>query len=194
MNEKQDFIIISAYSLNTPYEQEVLKLKQSLEDNNIKYKLYPFENQKSWEKNCQIKAIKIKEALNEFKMPVVWVDVDAIVSSYPIFFEGLKKDFSCYFLKTSWNPHELLSGTLFFGHTDKSFKLLDEWIELNNGNNVFDQKNLNTIYNKLKDELNFQLLPEEYIKIKGYDKYQKEKKQIIMHYQASRKYKDKING
>jgi hypothetical protein len=185
---------ISFFTKNTPYEKEAKDLESSLVWYHLPHKIYEMENTGSWEKNCQLKAKVIRLALDEFITPIVWVDSDARVVRDPVFFNNLECDISMYYLKTSYNPNELLSGTLYLANNGKVISLIDQWIELNNTNSQWDQKNLQVVLEKRAD-LKKRPLPGEYIKIDKFDRHQPGiSNPSIIHYQASRKNKKVING
>ena len=85
-----NFVVISMYTMNSIYEEVVEHLEESMRKYTIPYKLYIIKDQKSWEKNCQQKAIVIKDALAKFQKPIVWVDADAVFSKFPVLFTKLK--------------------------------------------------------------------------------------------------------
>lgn len=190
--------IITYYTVNTPYEEEVKNLISSLEKFNCPYKVYPRPSTGSWEKNTQIKTEVILSALNEFPGEMIaWIDADAMLERPPIFFDTLQPenfDLCCYYLSTSYNPRELLSGTLIFSNNETSKAIVKEWGELNKTNKEWDQRNLESII-KSKTNLRMIPLPKEYIKINLHDRFQpgiKDNEVVVRHYQASRKYK-KLN-
>ena len=159
------FFIVSGYTINTPYEQEVEALKKSLIKNNLSTEhIIGFQNQGSWEKNCQEKAKIILQKLKELKKPIVWLDADAELFEYPILFHNIKKDIAfCYY------NQEVLSGTLYLKPTQKIFSLLEEWIEENKNNPTkWDQKNLEKII--LKNNIDFEELPTSYGKVDFLDR------------------------
>ena len=188
----KNYIIVSGFSEKTPYEDEAKKLEESLKKIDLKYKIYPFKNQKSWHKNCQQKAIIIKNALEEFNTNVFWTDSDSIINKNPDLLESLNCDFACHFLKTSWNDNELLSGGIYFGNTPVAKKMIDRWISINNSNATMDQKNLQQVCEEMKGEIRFFLLPAEYVKIYNFDRWQGSNPPIITHFQASRRFKKQV--
>ena len=103
----------------------------------------------------------------------------------------------CHFLKSSYNPNELLSGTLFFNNTDNAKNLINDWIDYNDTNALYDQKNLQHIYEtKHKGKINWKMLPREYIIIERSRHHNDvpQDTRVICHFQASRRFKRIING
>jgi len=187
-------VIVSAYTVNTPYEKEIEIFKKSIDLLEIKnYKIYPLVNSGSWEKNCQQKAVTILRAMEELNDSILWIDADAEIKEYPAYFDDLGCDLSCYYFKSSWNPRELLSGTIYFGNTAKAKEVLWSWIKLNQTNGVWDQKNLQTVVDNRID-LDIKTFGVQYIVIDGLGNYQDQSKVSIIHHQASRRVKKEING
>lgn len=179
-----NYKIVSGYTKNTPYEKEINNLRISLKQFGFTDEhLVPFENKGTWEKNCQYKAYIIKEKLKQLNTPVVWLDADAVLKKSPDIFCQINEDLGLCFYR-----QELMSGTLFFKPTENNFKLLDEWIKLNNENpQKWDQKVLQQIVNNWK--INYYKLPLSYCKID----YIKTNEIVIGQNQASRRFKKIIN-
>ena len=109
------YTVVSMYTVDTPYEQEVERLRESLRAFDINHEIYPIESTGNWVKNAQIKAIVIHKALLSMDTNVVWLDADAIVLARPTLFEHSEYDFSAVFQKRpATEQHRLLSGTMFF--------------------------------------------------------------------------------
>jgi hypothetical protein len=183
-----EYVVVSMYTLNTPYEQEVENLRASLVKFKVQHKIYPIENTGSWAKNCQQKAVVIRQAMEEFSCSVVWIDADAVLMANPVFFEPLVCDLS-YYLFPRFN--ELLSGTLYVANNDRMRTLIDAWIALNATNEAWDQKNLQQI---VEGAANLQVtaLPAAYCKVVNF-RSQGGGVPVITHYQASRLYRNKMH-
>lgn len=163
-------MIISGYTINTDYEQEVKDLESDLKRFNLDYKLYSYESRGDWTKNTMVKAELIQRALNEFPgEDIIWLDADAIILKNPTFFHDLKNkefDICCYYHKTRYNPNELLSGTIIFRNNDIVKSLVNDWVNDNSEVN-WDQKILQKyVDGKYANKLKKINLPKEYIKIR----------------------------
>lgn len=184
------FMVVSYFTRDTGYEIEVKRLKKSLDRFNIVSYIRGIESLGSWDLNTRYKAKFIKEMLEFWDCPIVFLDADAEVLEYPILFDNLDCDIAVYRNKQV----QLLSGTLYFGNTVNAKKLLDLWIAENKKVPLskFEQYNLAIILNR-DNEKNFKLeiLPLEYCYI--FDYKIKCNIPVIKHYQASRKLKKAIN-
>jgi hypothetical protein len=182
------YVVVSMYTVSTPYEQEVENLRASLVKFKVQHKIYPIENTGSWAKNCQQKAVVIRQAMEEFSCSVVWIDADAVLMANPSLFETLNCDLSYYYLRAF---KELLSGTLWMANNRRMRTIVDHWIALNATNEEWDQKNLQKIVEG-DQSLKKVILPVEYCKIDKI-RFTNSANPVITHYQASRRFRDKMH-
>ena len=125
----EDFKIISGYTVNTPYEQEVDFLRKSLLEHKVlDFEIIPYQSFGSWSRNCQYKAVLIKQQLLEHKKPIVWLDADAILCSYPSLFHNIDKD-----LAGCKHYGQVVSGTLYIKYNKLMLNFLihkQEWMNI----------------------------------------------------------------
>jgi Nucleotide-diphospho-sugar transferase len=189
--------IISGYTINTPYEQEIKDLEQGLNKFNLPYTFYPYNNTGSWVKNTLVKPTLIQKALNTYTEDIIWIDADAIIKKDPIFFKSIQDenfDICCHFLKTGYNPRELLTGTFYFKNNNIVKDLVNDWIINTKLKTDWDQRILQTLVDgKYKDILKIIILPIEYIKINPKNNKDITLLQcVIGHKQLSRKMRTQI--
>ena len=178
--------IVSCYSSDIGYTKEAEGLKESLHRFEISDKhVESFKSLGSWEKNCQYKAVFLKNKLKEIGEPVVWLDADARLLKYPELFKHIDTDVAWHYLRGS-KGFSLLSGTLYLTPNERVYSLMDDWIVLNNENDEWDQRNLSTVVEF--SEVNITRLPREYCQIFD-NKGGANKDTVILHRQASRKLK-----
>jgi hypothetical protein len=180
----RNYEIISGYTIGTPYEQEIQYLIESMKKFNFSCDhIVPYNNQGTWEKNCQYKAIIIKEKLKELNKPVLWLDADAVILKDPVIFEKIKEDIACAF----W--YGVVSSTLYIKNNDNTKIVIDEWITLNEKKpKEWDQRTLTEV---LKDKtISIKKLSHSYCKID----YFKANDPFIIQNQASRRFKGLINN
>jgi len=201
-------IYISYYTQLTPYE-EVIKthLIPSLNKWSLKYEIKSIKDRGSWQKNTHYKAEFIKEMLLKYKQSVVFLDADAIIKNYPILFDTLnfeqEVDIALHYLDwyLLWRKQEgnkkieTLSGTLYLNYNKKVLRFLDDWIKENKISMNWEQRNMEKVLKTWKNKLNIYNLPPEYICIimrnGSIPDWYIKGEPIIIHYQASRKYKNK---
>jgi len=182
------YVVASMFTVDTPYEQEIEKLKEGLDKYGIKYELIGYKPQGSWEKNTQMKPHVIKSVMNKYNKPVVWLDADAEVLKKPVFFDNVSGDLSFYMIK-EWN--EMLTGTMYFANNIRVQRLIDRWIVENNSNSLPDAKNFQKIMSEFST-LDYIPLPADYIKIFDNDLIVSSNP-VIVHNQASRRFKTDVN-
>lgn len=188
MDRKNKFIVVSYYTKDTGYQEEIKNLIESMEKFKIEYDIEGNENRGSWHLNTHYKSIFIRKMLDKhYPRPVVWVDADAVFLRYPDLFNTQTADFACYYRYGL----ELLSGTTYFANNGRARKLLDLAI-------MFDRKQpeRSQQYN-LKQAVpiwirehggQISYLPVSYCKIfdVGPDPV------VIQHNQASRKFREAV--
>lgn len=197
-----EFEFISFYTENTPYEKEADELRKNLLSFGFSADhVCPKTNLSNWHKNCCHKPYFIDEKLKELDKPVVWIDADARIIRQPILFEKLANsdvEFSVHFRDNI----ELLSGTMFLRPTDKVMKLIYYWKYLLRKD--YESPPGSPQYWKGLEQSALQyLVTEKYstFKIKGYPLpkgyvhiddlqwWSDSKNPVIVHGQASRRYK-----
>jgi hypothetical protein len=178
--------IVSYYT--TLYQFEAANLRQSLKKfPDIHYDIDERSESGSWELNTHYKAVYIKEKLIE---PVIWTDADSVLKQYPTLIETIDCDFAAHWFKDK----ELISATMYWNNTPKAHELIDKWIELNNLNpKLWDQVNLQTALNEIEDIKVIKLPPEYNFIFDLSREYYGNLNPVFEHYQASRKYKNRLN-
>ena len=129
------FIVISYYTKNTSYQEEVKKLIASLERFNIEYDILPVETKGSWQANTVFKASFILEMIKKYRpRPIVWLDADSVVLHDPIFLNMIDADAAFYYrTKGGRTPRiqencELISAAMYFKTNDNAERLVKMWI------------------------------------------------------------------
>jgi hypothetical protein len=196
-------IVISFYTLGTPYEQEVKKLIHSCSEQEIEADIVGIDSKGSWEKNCAQKPFFILEKVNQWNRPVLWVDADAVFKQQTDFSEMSTCDVSVRMNEFLPKMHEsrIVSNTLFIKNNSSGLELLEEWcLEVNKALNdknrtmeFWDQVALRDVLHRNTD-VHFLPMPLKYAKIFDFDDlFISDKEVVIEHYQASRRYKHKLD-
>lgn len=188
-----ELIFISFYTTDTPYEDEVAYLRDSLDAHGLAHDIRGVPSKGSWIRNAHHIPIFCREMLDEHRgRPLVWLDADAVVNRAPVLFERFRKDerpdFACHHLM----GRELLNGTMYI--SQRCRYLFDAWIAADEKEpTVWEQKileaNLDTWLHGY--DLTFEELPPEYCLI--FDHQQQRRacsaRPVIVHNQASRRFK-----
>lgn len=198
---------ISFYTENTPYEKEADELRQNLLSFGFSIDhICPKPNLSNWHKNCCHKPYFIDEKLKELNKPVVWIDADARIVRHPALFDQLTDsdiEFGVHFR----DKVELLSGTMFLRPTSNVLKLMYFWkyllkkdYESPPGSPQYwkglEQSALQYLVTKKYGEFNVKVctLPKEYVHIDDLPWWYDVKEPVIIHGQASRRYKNIVKN
>jgi hypothetical protein len=198
-------VVISFYTLQTPYQQEVLHLIRSCEKWEIEARIEGMPSFGSWEKNCAYKPQFISQKLKQLNRPILWVDADAIFHNLPKWEDFVGCDLSLRINSSLAETHgsRVLSGTLFVNNTPEAKILIEEWNEecqkglhiasrlreaFGEGSYFWDQIALKEALFKNK-EVKVKGMPLSYCKIFDLDQTTEI---IIEHLQASRRFKQEI--
>jgi tetratricopeptide (TPR) repeat protein len=186
-SKRNDIIYVSMFTSGTPYEQEVKKLQLSMDKFGLPYEIVGLRNKGSWEKNTQMKPQVIKSVMDKYNRDIVWVDADAEFVDKPELFYKLDCDIAFHHLK-EWD--EKMTGTMYFKNSIMSREILNNWIHENDSNNLPDGPNFQKIM-QVQRGLKIIDLPIEYINIIDI-KFLQCEKPVIIHHQASRRFKDAV--
>ena len=195
------YIIVSMYTPNTPYEEEIKDLERCCNNFNLDYKFYPIHNTGDWTKNTQQKSDVIFKALKDFPdKDIVWLDADAVVFHYPKLFDELSKKDNFNLCIHKWNPRwikdpkgEILSGTMYIKNNQKSLQMVTDWIEKNKTVVAWDQRTLHDVIHNNESYVIIQL-PQEYVKIKSRTQSINQVSGIIGHKQVSRQHRNSMGS
>lgn len=196
-------IFISYYTTGV-YEQVMNQyLLPSLQKWKLKYDVAEVRDLGSWQKNTGFKSKYIRAMLLEYKEDVCFLDADATIEDYPEMLFHIPDDFDIAIHLLDWqlfwrnkpdqDQRELLSGTMVVKYNERTLKLLDKWIQqVEIQSSVKEQKVLEGIVLN-NARYNVFDLPPAYCAIKKFDGTIPEYigKPIIIHHQASRKYKNR---
>lgn len=204
--------ICAYYTINTPYEKVIYDsfVKSPYfegQNSNLVY-FKGYENQGSWTANTALKPKFILETLQKFSNYdyFLFIDADSQVMREPVLLNDLmKKKVDLAFHRLDWQSwyrngverKELLSGTLLVRNYNEIKALCEEWYLQAHSTQMWEQKVLENILETNKYNLTISELPIEYCYIAtmpdGSEPFVKVKEPVIVHHQASRKYRREIN-
>lgn len=130
--------VISFFTKDTGYEEEIKNLERSLQQLRIPYHFFGYPETGSWRGNLNYKSQCILEAMDMFPdKDIVFLDSDAIVRRDPVLFDQLSRshayDLSAHFYQysdKSGGALELLSGTLWIANNETCRTLVRRWHEI----------------------------------------------------------------
>jgi len=193
-----EFVVITAYTIDTPYEMIVTRLVNSLNTFGIEHKVFPQPDNGDWLENCHHVIEAVHSALHIYSgRNIVWLDADAQVFAPLEFFDTFDGyDLGAHRRKNKKGPgYHWNTGTLFYANNEK----VRERVSIM-------EKEMKAFYSGEAEQyrdVNFMLanhellglalgeIPTAYSYI--FDTRQPEEinvKPVIVHYQASRRYKN----
>ena len=177
--------VISFYTTDSPYEEEIKNLVSSCEKFGVEIETRGYPNRGKWELNCAIKPEFILDAFENTTKDLLFIDADGVMVSRPLLFEDFKADIGVHYK----DGKELISSTIYIKHTKAAHKVLLHWAQAQQHNATWDQKVLQEVLKKLSEEVVVENLPPEYTKILG---MMSGVVPIIQQNQASRRFKKMI--
>ncbi len=196
-------LVVSFYTLDTPYEEEVQSLIASCKQFDIEHLIEGIPSTGSWEMNCAFKPLFLLKKLEELKRPLLWVDADAVFlqphSLLDVFYLDLGvRLYDC----PDDHPSRVVTATLFVNATEGGIELVKLWAheclamlqEKERTKEVWDQDALRRVLLKAPYKSSWGILPNEYSIIAGHPEDERCPSPIIVQNQASRRFKKWING
>jgi len=121
-------LVLSYYTIDTPYEQEAKRLQASCKRFEIECDIVGVPSLGSWEKNCAYKPQFLYEQMQRHQRPLLFCDADAYFLQ-PLFFEDFMIGDVALFHEEHRDPRFCVrSGTIFMHATDKSSAFLLRWL------------------------------------------------------------------
>lgn len=189
-------IIVSHYTKNTGYEQEIKKLVASLIQFGLEYDIEAIDSFGSWRKNSNYCARNVQRALAQYPdRDILRVDADAVFQRSPELFlqDDFVADIAAHVHDFPWHQHELLGGTIFFRNKPNVRWLVDCWtVEcMVNRPTLRNPDLLQEIIQHDNFHVTFAELPPQYTTI--FDIMRDVKDPVVVHYQASRRFRRQVN-
>ena len=194
-------LVVSYYTKGTPYEEEVKSLRESCERFGIECHIEGVESKGSWEENCAYKPYFIREMMQRFRRPLLWVDADAVFLRPLPFEECMFSDLALIRMKEDKGDRFCIySGAVYINATRGGVKGLDLWCHFSDqirkdekkAPPFMDQISLHLVLLS-KPSIHMEPLPPTYCKIfdktvEGVDS----SNVMLEQRQASRRFKDKV--
>ncbi len=191
-------LIVSFYTLDTPYEEAARRLKASCEQFGLEHSIEGIVSRGTWQENCAFKPQFMLQKIEQFQRPILWVDADACFLQMPNWEDFAQCDLAARensFLPKE-HPSRINSGTVFVNDTETGRGILKAWIEeshqrisLQSEEEIWDQAMLrNVLFHR--GCVGFKPLPWKYVKMTDFDEGMIPKQEtVIEHYLASRRHK-----
>jgi len=152
-------LIISFFTDDWEYPQHAARFKAECDALGLKYFVERKESTKDYIKNTGIKPFYIRECVQQFRRPVCWIDIDAMILK-KIVVEMQDFDFAACKYSNRRLQREWAVATLCFNHTPNALKFLDLWCE--NSLRGTDEASFDTTWHMLRKEMKVFALPNTY--------------------------------
>ena len=193
------FVAVSSFTLGTPYEKEILNLVRSLESFGLNHMIYCLPDRGDWMENCHHVIQAIDHALHFQDKHILWLDADARVQGRLPLFNDFNYDLGAYRRKSKHSSgFHWDTGTLFYAN-NKRIKLYVKQMACNvsafYAGEIEEYRDVWWMLdNAEKSGLHLGEIPVGYSYI--FDTRQPEEigcEPLIIHHQASRRFKKEIN-
>jgi len=168
MNFEDDFLFVSFYTKNKKYRDYADRLRGYFDKFNLPNNIYELEQLPTKLENCLLKPIYIQKALLEFNKPIIWVDIDSIISRYPIELQTLKiLTFDIGLVYTPLLKHPVTDAIHIYNNTDNAKIFLDYRVKMNKDKTLknLDHHRLDAAFYKYKDNTNIKIIDiKDYVK------------------------------
>lgn len=196
-------VVVSFYTLQTPYEQEVQGLIESCHKWGVEAEIEGVPSLGSWEKNCGFKPLFLLEKLDKLRRPLLWVDADGVfvqpLHRLPAFSSDIAvRMYDC----PDDHVSRINTSTVFVHYTKEARHVLVLWAQEcvlmlqdpHRTQEMWDQDALRRVLLEKRPPGTFACLPVSYGKIVGHPQDEKSLLDpVIVQNQASRRYKRWVN-
>lgn len=193
-------VIISFYTVDTPYQIEVQNLIASCAKYRLQTAIEGYPSFGTWELNCAFKPFFILQKMQQLQKPLLWVDADGVFLQKPTWQDAFQADLSVRMhddLPTD-HPSKVISSTIFVANTKKAEQLIRYWaletkrllLDPERKEEFWDQIALRNVLLASAKTAKIAPLPFSYAKIFDHPGDMKSiPEAVIEHYQASRRFK-----
>jgi hypothetical protein len=150
------------------YKQCADRLIRDCDKYQIDLDLVKKESLGSYRENCLSKPKFILDKLNEYKTPLVWIDVDTVFRNKPDhFYAEALINIDLAFSSSNPNLTGMKASPLYFNYNELSKLFLEDWIQvctdvLENMDINFDHESLFGMVAKHSDTMQYGVFPPEY--------------------------------
>jgi hypothetical protein len=117
-------LIVTAYTITSHlgdyYKRCVIRLVRSCIKFDLSHLVLPLEQQTNWDAGCSTKIVVIQQLLKQLNRPLLWLDADAEIFSYPSLFDKINCEMALASICGHW-----LTGTLYF--TPSALPFIEQW-------------------------------------------------------------------
>lgn len=153
-----NYIIVSYCTNHLKYIQYGKELDKQLSSYNLNYNIEFLKfHYKTKVRNCAYKPQFILDKLLEYKIPIIWIDVDSIINNQPIrYIDNLvKQSFDIGVVYTPERKHPATDAIHIYKYTDGAISFLKYRIKLNEDSSLkLAHNTLDSTLKHFEDKIN----------------------------------------
>lgn len=155
-------LIVSYYTNDWEYPEHAKRLRSECVALGLEHFIIEVESKNSYIKNCCLKPFFIRNCLNTFDRPVLWVDVDGSILKKPDFFLDTNWDFQARRMGPD-RKRMYHVGTIWVNYTPQALRFVDAWCERTG--DMTDESSLDQTLKSQVWDLRHRDIPPEYFVI-----------------------------
>jgi len=153
-------LIISFYTNDWEYPAHAKRQAADCTKLGLEHCIREKESTKDYIQNTAIKPIFIKECLEEFKRPVLWIDVDGLLLKKPELTDIATTFAACEYANKEFLDRDWAVSIMWFNYNPIALQLVDRWCELSRDKT--DEAGFDLAWKELSDEVTVTKLPAKY--------------------------------
>lgn len=158
-------VIVSFYTNDWDYPLYAEQLRENCNSLGLDCYIVQKDSLNDYVKNCNMKPFFIKEMLERFKKPILWMDVDGSIVSMPVLLsDQTVKDFDIAGNRSQRDRSRVHVGSIWFNYSPTTLSFVDAWCEAIVKQGI-DDAVFNGVWTKFVDKIKFFELPPEYFVI-----------------------------
>lgn len=160
LSAKENFpLIVTAFTISSHlgdyYKRCVTRLIRSCIKFDLSHLVLPLNQQNGWDAGCATKIVVIQQVLQTFNRPILWLDADAEIFSYPRLFENIDCEMALSSVAGHW-----LTGTLYF--SPNALQFIESWKQHTKTSGEVDEVSLYHLFTSTLTHPKMQMLPGSY--------------------------------
>jgi hypothetical protein len=163
-------LLISFYSdieEKTYYSDNATRLREECKTLDIQCSIQHKESMGSYQLNCLSKPQFILDMLDEFKQPLLWMDVDSRLHKSLDMFDTFDESIDMVVATANGKLSGMKASPLYFGNTDKAREFINAWIKttkdiIEGAIGVFDHEPLFSLIPMFINKMDIKFVGPEY--------------------------------
>jgi hypothetical protein len=157
--------VISFYTPDWDYPKYAKQLQEDCKKLGLTYHIVEKSSENNYVKNCNMKPFFIKDMLQFFKGPVLWIDADGGIESRPeLLLADNIKNFDVAGNRSLKDSNRIHVGSIWFNYTEPAVQFVNAWCDAIIKSGI-DDAVFNSVWQEFSSGLTFYELPPEYFVI-----------------------------